>query len=217
MSTPWLAVMLLAVTSLAEFTAVRLRRGDEIEALTLLEAAMVADVLLLPPSVATIVAILGLALASALDRRRAIMKTVFNLGSHATGTALLVTIVSSTSKAGSGISGPMVAALLVGTLVFAALNLCLLSCVISAAGGPPARETIKDSWRLSLIMAVGTCGIGAVAVGVTNERPLSCCRSRYSRQPRSPTPIEPPRRKRRNANAAAGWWRLPRSSRDARR
>jgi signal transduction histidine kinase len=172
MSTPWLAVMLLAVTSLAEFTAVRLRRGDEIEALTLLEAAMVADVLLLPPSVATIVAILGLALASALDRRRAIMKTVFNLGSHATGTALLVTIVSSTSKAGSGISGPMVAALLVGTLVFAALNLCLLSCVISAAGGPPARETIKDSWRLSLIMAVGTCGIGAVAVGVTNTTPF---------------------------------------------
>jgi signal transduction histidine kinase len=172
MSTPWLAVILLAVTSLAEFTAVRLRHGDEIEALTLLEAAMVADILLLPPSVATIVAILGLAVASALDRRRAIIKTVFNLGSHATGTALLVTIVSSTSKAGSGLSGPMVAALLVGTLVFAALNLALLSCVISAAGGPPARETITDSWRLSLVMAIGTCGIGAVAVGVLNSAPF---------------------------------------------
>jgi signal transduction histidine kinase len=172
MSTPWLAVMLLAVTSLAEFTAVRLRRGDEVEALTLLEAAMVADVLLLPPSVATVVAILGLALASAVDRRRAIMKTVFNLGSHATGTALLVTIVSATSKAGSGFSGTMVAALLVGTLAFAALNLSLLSWVIAAAGGPTSRETIQDSWRLSLIMAVGTCGIGAMAVCVSLSAPF---------------------------------------------
>jgi signal transduction histidine kinase len=66
----------------------------------------------------------------------------------------------------------MVAALLVGTLVFASLNLCLLSWVIAAAGGPPARETVEDSWRLSLIMAVGTCGIGAVAVGVSNTAPF---------------------------------------------
>jgi signal transduction histidine kinase len=172
MSTPWLAVLLLALTSIAEFTAVRLRRGDEVEALTLLEAAMVADTLLLPPSVAVIVAILGLAVASALDRRRAVMKTVFNLGSHATGTALLVTIVCLVSKPGSGLSGPTVGGLLVGTLAFAALNLTLLSWVIQTAGGPRARETVADSWRLSLIMAVGTCGIGAVAVGVSNTSPF---------------------------------------------
>ena len=172
MSTSWLAVVLLLVTFVAEFTAVRVRRGeDDDEALTLLEAAMVADVLLLPPSSACVVAILGLALASLLDPRRAMMKKIFNLGAHATGTALLVTLVSVAAPAGSGLSATMVIALLCGTLAFAALNLGLLSLVLSAVGGAPARETIVESWRLSLIIAVGTCGIGAVAVAVAISAP----------------------------------------------
>ncbi len=171
MSTPWLAALLLPLTSIAEFTAVRLRRGGEEEALTLLEAAMVADALLLPPAVAIVVAILGLALASLIDRRRAVVKTVFNLGAHATGTALLVTMISALSKPGDGLIGPTVAGLLIGTLLFAALNLALLSWVLAAAGAAPARETIAESWRLSLMMAVGTSGIGALAVGAVTTYP----------------------------------------------
>ena len=172
LSTPWLAVILLVVTFVAEFTAVRLRHGDEEEALTLLEAAMVADVLLLPPAVATVVAILGLATASLVDPRRAISKTVFNVGAHATGTALLVTLVSLVAKSDSGLSGATVGALLGGTILFAILNLGLLSWVLSVATGMPARQTIAESWRLSLVMAVGTCGIGAVAVGVALSSPF---------------------------------------------
>ncbi len=172
MPTTWLALLLLAITSASELTAVRLRRGDEVEALTLLEAAMVADVLLLSPALATVVAILGLAVASLIDRRRALVKTVFNLGAHASGTALLVAMVSSISRPASGLSGPTVAGLLLGTLAFAALNLALLSWVLSIAGGVPARETIAESWKLSLIMAVGTCGIGAIAVGVAISSPF---------------------------------------------
>jgi hypothetical protein len=30
---------------------------------------------------------------------------------------------------------------------------------------------MTDGWRLSLVMAVGTCGIGAVAVGVAVNAP----------------------------------------------
>ena len=172
LSTPWLAVILLVVTFVAEFTGVRLRHGDEEEALTLLEAAMVADVLLLPPAVATIVAILGLAAASLVDPRRALSKTIFNVGAHATGTAVLVTLVSLVAESGSGLDGGTVGALLLGTLIFAAINLSLLSWVLSVATGTPARETIAESWRLSLVMAVGTCGIGAVAVGVAISSPF---------------------------------------------
>ncbi len=172
LSTPWLAVILLVVTFAAEFTGVRLRHGDEEEALTLLEAAMVVDVLLLPPSVATVVAILGLASASLVDPRRAISKTIFNVGAHATGTAVLVTLVSLVAKAGSGLPGATVCALLGGTILFAIINLALLSWVLSVAAGTPARQTIAESWRLSLVMAVGTCGIGAVAVGVALSSPF---------------------------------------------
>ena len=171
MSEHWLALLLLLITFIAEFTAVRIRRADQIEALTLLEAAMVADVLLLPPAVATVIAITGLALASLVDPRRAMVKKIFNLGAHATGTALLVTTVSTIAHPGEGLSGTMVAALLLGTLTFAALNLVLLSWVLSAAIGTPMKESMSDGWRLSLVMAVGTCGIGAVAVGVAISSP----------------------------------------------
>jgi PAS domain S-box-containing protein len=171
MSQQWLALLLLLVTFVAEFTAVRLRRGDQVEALTLLEAAMVADVLLLTPAMATIIAILGLAIASFVDRRRALVKSVFNLGAHATGTALLVTMVSAIARPGEGLTATMVAALLAGTLTFAALNLFLLSWVLEAVTGEPMKETMTDGWRLSLVMAVGTCGIGAVAVAVAISAP----------------------------------------------
>ena len=168
--TAWLAVLLLVVTALAEFTSVQLRHGDQNEALTLLEAAMVADALLLPPAVATIVAILGLAIASALARRD-VMKSVFNLGAHATGTALLVTLVSVAAPPQAGLSADVVGALLAGTLCFAAINLGLLSWVLSLVAAVPARQTITESYRLSLLMAVGTCGIGAVAVAVAVDAP----------------------------------------------
>ncbi len=171
MSQQWLPLLLLLVTFVAEFTAVRIRRADQVEALTLLEAAMVADVLLLPPATATVVAILGLAIASFVDRRRAFVKSVFNLGAHATGTALLVTTVSAIARPGEGLSATMVLALLTGTLTFAALNLVLLSWVLSAAIGTPIKESMTDGWRLSLVMAVGTCGMGAVAVGVAVNAP----------------------------------------------
>jgi signal transduction histidine kinase len=171
LSEHWLPLLLLLITFVAEFTAVRLRRGDDVEALTLLEAAMVADVLLLPPAMATVIAIMGLALASLVDPRRAMIKKIFNLGAHATGTALLVTMVSAIARPGEGLTGMMVVALLAGTLTFAALNLLLLSWVLSAASGAPIKETMSDGWRLSLVMAVGTCGIGAVAVGVGISAP----------------------------------------------
>jgi signal transduction histidine kinase len=171
LSTAWLAVLLLAITAIAEFTSVQLRHGDQNEALTLLEAAMVADVLLLPPAVATIVAISGLAIASALARRD-VMKSVFNLGAHATGTALLVTLVSAAAVPHGGLSAAVVGALLAGVLCFAALNLGLLSWVLAVATGVPARQTIVESYRLSLMMAVGTCGIGAVAVAVAVHVPV---------------------------------------------
>jgi PAS domain S-box-containing protein len=171
MSQQWLPLLLLLITFVAEFTAVRIRRADQVEALTLLEAAMVADVLLLPPATATVVAILGLALASLLDPRRALVKSIFNLGAHATGTALLVTTVSTIARPGEGLSATMVIALLTGTLTFAAINLVLLSWVLSAAIGTPMKESMTDGWRLSLVMAVGTCGIGAVAVGVAVNAP----------------------------------------------
>src|SRR3954449_48453 len=89
----WLVPILFVVTVVSELVAVRLRHGDEDEALTLLEAAVVADVLLLPAGHALPVAVAGLGVACAIARRP-VVKTLFNLGAHALGTALLVATVA---------------------------------------------------------------------------------------------------------------------------
>jgi PAS domain S-box-containing protein len=166
----WLVPVLLAVTVASELVAVRLRHGDEDEALTLFEAAVVVDVLLLPPDRALPVAVAGLALASLLGRRP-LVKTLFNLGAHAFGTALLVATVAALAPPGAGLTSPTVLALTLGTLLFGAANLVLLSWVLAAATGTPAAATVEEQWRLSAVMSVGTCGLGAVAVALAVAAP----------------------------------------------
>ncbi|HSP36279.1 MAG TPA: ATP-binding protein [Frankiaceae bacterium] len=165
-----LAPMLLVVTVASELVAVRLRHGDEDEALTLLEAAVVADVLLLPPVEAMLIAIGGLAFACLLARRP-LVKTLFNLGAHAFGTALLVSTVALLAPPGTGLRSPTVAAICLGNVLFGAVNLVLLAVVLAAATGASAQETVKEQWRLSAVMSIGTCGLGAVAVALAVSAP----------------------------------------------
>ena len=75
----WLLPGLVAVTCIGELTVVRLRHGQAIEELTLCEAAIIVDVLLLPAREALLAAVLGLAVAT-LIQRRPVVKALFNLG-----------------------------------------------------------------------------------------------------------------------------------------
>ncbi len=165
-----LVPVLFTVTVVSELVAVRLRHGDEDEALTLLEAAVVADVLLLPAAHALPVAVAGLGVACAIARRP-LVKTLFNLGAHALGTALLVATVAVLVRPGAGLGSTTVAAIVLGNLLFGAVNLVLLAWVLAAATGASAQETVDEQWRLSAVMSVGTCGLGAVAVALAVTAP----------------------------------------------
>jgi len=160
----------LALTALAERLSVTLRHDDEEEALTFYEAAVVADLLVLPPGLALLAALGGLAVACLL-KRRGWLKSAFNLGAHATGTALLVGTVALVAVPGAGIDTKTVLAVVAGTLGFAAVNLVLLAAVLQASIGADLRTTLREGWRLSAIMAIGTCGIGAVAVALLKVTP----------------------------------------------
>ena len=164
------ALIAIVITTLAERISVTLRHGDEEEALTFYEAAVVADALVLPPGQALAVALGGLGLACLL-KRRGVLKSLFNLGAHATGAALLVGAVALVAGSGSGITTETVLAVLTGTLAFAAVNLVLLAAVLRATIGVPIGETLREGWRLSAIIAIGTCGIGAVAVAMLDATP----------------------------------------------
>src|SRR2546423_11551486 len=75
----WLLPLLVVVTCAGELTVVRLRHGEATEELTLCEAAIIVDVLLLPPREALLAAVAGLTLATVVQRRP-VVKGLFNLG-----------------------------------------------------------------------------------------------------------------------------------------
>jgi PAS domain S-box-containing protein len=172
---PWahgvvLLGVLLALTVVGDLVSVRVRHGDESEELTLFEAAVVVDVLLLPAGYALLVPVAASVLCS-LVRRREPVKTVFNAANQALATAVFVVIVHVLTPAGAGLSGRAVIALLVGTLAFSAVNLIALSRVYSLLGGDDPWEMVRDDARLAAVMAVGMVALGGTAVTVAWAAP----------------------------------------------
>ncbi len=165
-----LALALLALTVAGELTAVRLRHGESVEELTLFEAAVVANVLLLPPAMAVVVPVLALALASAL-RRRPVVKAAFNLGTYALSTVVLVGAFHVVSGGAAPFAARSVVGLCLGTAGFAAVNLLCLARVLAVVERVPFRDVVAEGWRLSALMAVGNVAVGTVAVAVGLSAP----------------------------------------------
>ncbi|HEX8002480.1 MAG TPA: ATP-binding protein [Mycobacteriales bacterium] len=170
-SSSWtLALALLGLTAVGELTAVRLRHGESTEELTLFEAAVVVDALLLGPAWAVVVAVLGLAVASAVRRRPAV-KAAFNLGTYALSTAVLVGAFRLVGGGAAPFAARSVLGLCLGTAGFAAVNLLCLARVLAVVEGVPVRAVLAENWRLSGVMAVGNVALGTVAVAVGQAAP----------------------------------------------
>lgn len=164
------AVGLLVLTAVGELTAVRLRHGASTEELTLFEAAVVVDALLLEPALAVLVPVLALAVASAVRRRPAV-KAAFNLGTYALSTAVLVGTFRLVAGGAAPFAALSVVGLCLGTAGFAAVNLLCLARVLSVVESVPMRVVLAENWRLSGIMAVGNVALGTVAVAVAEAAP----------------------------------------------
>src|SRR5438132_12838741 len=63
------ALILIVLTALSELISIRLQHGRSAELLTLFELTGVAEAVLLPPSVAVLVSVSGLALALLVQRK----------------------------------------------------------------------------------------------------------------------------------------------------
>lgn len=164
------AAGLLALTAAGELTAVRLRHGEATEDLTLFEAAVVVDVLLLSPGMAVVVPVLALALAS-LARRRPVVKAAFNLGTYAISTVVMVGTFHVVAGNAAPFAARSVLGLCLGTLTFAAMNLLLLARVLAVVSDVTVREVLADGWQLSAIMAVGNVALGTTVVAIGTSAP----------------------------------------------
>ena len=172
---PWanghlLLGLLLALTVAGDLISVRVRHGEENEELTLFEAAVVIDVLLLPAVPALLVPVIASVLCSVV-RRREPVKTIFNAANLAAATAVFVAVVHLLTSPGAGLSSRTVAALVTGTLAFTTINLIALSRVYGLLGEEDPWQVVRDGARLSGVMAVGMVALGGTAVTVAGAAP----------------------------------------------
>ncbi|HVU74963.1 MAG TPA: ATP-binding protein [Mycobacteriales bacterium] len=167
----WLLLVLLTATIAGELTAVRLRQGEAREELTLVEAAALADALLLRPREAVLVLLGGLLVAGALARRPA-AKILFTFGSSALAICSVVGVIAGLSDHSGGFSGGTVGGLLIGAMLFAGIELVFLAVVLRAVSGIPLGGTLRSGYRLTLVAAVSTAAIGSTAVAVSHSSPL---------------------------------------------
>ncbi len=119
---PALVPALVTLTCAGELVAVRLRHSGTVEELTLFDAVVVVNALLLPPADAVLVSTAGLLCAYCL-RRRTPVKSLFNLGTYAAAASLLALTIRLVADQpdGSTFDGRLVAAVSLGTLGFASV------------------------------------------------------------------------------------------------
>jgi signal transduction histidine kinase len=155
--------LIVLLAAAGELVSVRVRRGDQSEDLTFLEVVLVVAVLTMPPLSVLAAMLLGLLLASVIQRRDW-SKTLFNLGSYATSTSALIIIYYLLDDGEDRFGWESVLALIAASVVFSIINVVLLSLVFHVVVGAAPREYITDGWRLSASMALGGVGVGTTAV-----------------------------------------------------
>ncbi|MEZ5115069.1 MAG: PAS domain-containing sensor histidine kinase [Candidatus Nanopelagicales bacterium] len=166
----WLVGLLLLATAVAEVVTVPVPHGDALEELTFFEVAVVIGVLTLPPVVAVVVPLAGLLLVHVV-LRRPLIKAAFNLGSYAAASSALVATYLLVGHGQPRFSAWSVIGLVVGTLLFAVINLVALVELFHALEGLPLLEGWRDEWMLSLTMAIGGVAVGASVVAMAEFAP----------------------------------------------
>jgi PAS domain S-box-containing protein len=167
---PWrTAIVLFVITAVAEIVAIPLQHGNSSELITLFEAAVVADFVLLPPSLAVTVATAGLAVAL-IYRRRGFLKAAFNLGQYTIG---LVAAAAMYAGAGHGDFSTMrgVVGLGLGMATFVGVNLITLSAILAATEERKFAVVLRQEGGLSIAMGIGNSAVGFVAVALYQTRP----------------------------------------------
>jgi PAS domain S-box-containing protein len=167
----WLVPALVTLTCLAELTVVRLRHGDAVEELSLYEAALIIVVLLLRPGYALLVALLALVVASAIQRR-SLIKAVFNLGTYAAAVSGLILVVHGVGGAPGHMTARVLFGVLLGTLLFSAINLGCLAQILGVVNGVSPWRIARSEAPLSAHMAVGAVATGLTTVEISLHSPM---------------------------------------------
>jgi PAS domain S-box-containing protein len=162
--------LFVALSTLGQLVYVKVRHGATNEELTFFEVVLAAAILTLSPTAALAATMLGMLIGELVIRRPAI-KLAYNLGNYAASTsAMIITYHALFPPPGSDIfSLQSVGSLLIASIAFTTVNLAILANLMHAAIGVPRRTVLHEEWRLSAFMAIGSVGIGAMAVALAEN------------------------------------------------
>ena len=163
------AVILAVLTAMSEIISIRLQHGESAELLTLFELAVVADMVLLPASVAVLVSVTGLALALIVQRKPP-KKFVFNIGQYALGVVPAVAVYHGFGHGEFGSARGLIA-LTAGMALFTLINLVSISAIIAATTDTPLMKVFAEEQKLSIALGLGNSAVGLVAVSLYLTRP----------------------------------------------
>src|SRR5437588_1030607 len=163
------ALILVVLTAMSELISIRLQHGQSAELLTLFELAVVADMVLLPASVAVLVSVTGLALALIVQRKPP-KKFVFNIGQYALGVVPAVAVYHGIGH-GEFESVHGLIALTAGMFLFSLINLVSISAIIAATTDTALLKVFAEEQKLSIALGLGNSAVGMVAVYLYLTRP----------------------------------------------
>ena len=165
--------VLVVLAALSEVAYVRVPHGDSTEDLTFFEVVIVTAAIVLPPAHVLAGALAGLA-AACLLLRRPLVKTLFNIGTYATGTAvfLIVSHLVSGPSSHAELDARVVLGLVLGAAAFGGVNLLALAAVLLVVEGREPLSWLHQEWATSALMVGGSVGVGAVTVELALSNPV---------------------------------------------
>lgn len=162
-------LVLTLLTAAGEALSFTLRAGDSGVTLSLVETAVVIDLLLLPTGGAVIAAAGGVGLAHLLQRLP-LRKLLFNVGMHAVA-AGAATIVLTIATRTTGLSASRALGACLAILAYRAVDTAALLGVFSRIGAPDLRDHLLRRPMHLVATTLGNASLGVIAAALWSAHP----------------------------------------------
>lgn len=171
-SQPLGITMLVGLAALSEVLHVRVPRGDTAEDLAFFEAVVVVAALLLPPADVLGGALLGSVVAWSL-MRRALVKSLFNLGMFAVATSSMLLVAHTIGgHSQQSLDLRLLAALVAGMAAFGMVNHLAMAAVLWVVQGEDPIKWIRAEAAGTIYMVGGNLGVALMSTAIASSDPL---------------------------------------------
>lgn len=162
---------LVALTAAAELTELPFRWSEQATAsFTLIEVAVVADILLLPPLHAVVVVTVSVLLTQII-RWRPPVKGAFNVGQIVTATAAALAVTHTFPDVGPLVNGWPVLGAALGVVAYAGVNLTALVGLLGRLTDQSPADTLRQQGWLSAAAIFGNSAVGILLADLWLDRP----------------------------------------------